>query len=336
MSPTNTSVYKNSTIHQLIEEWEQLENNHEIEHKKLSIIEQFEALLKIDVPAHYFSNNKIQKYDYFLSQNARQALYYFLLTFGLLEDCAGSYLFGSTLFSLIPGLSAPILALASLMFVGLSSIFFLSFQGTFLKDALDIPYTSSDESIRLALYTQHLQTTIVINKLLATIYMMQVNSILYDDYIKLATLLNDNIALKDKTLSTYPKSLVKDVCEKGLLAFGALSSIAGSYFMANIIISLLAPVLIGTPIGCAIIAVITLASLIINFAMGMSSIVRLVHPNFEMHHALKKDLALFQTTYPEELKRSTLIKGRFFERTLTADPCRQRDVIEHTPLAVPA
>lgn len=332
-------IDKQLTIHQLIEEWVTLttinteENKLDIERQKLRIIEAFQALISVDLPAHYLANNSEQKSDYFLPQRVREIIYYFLLIFGLFEDCAGSYLFGSTLFSLIPGLSAPWLAVASLIFVGLSSVFFLAFQGTFLKEALEMPYTSSDASTLLELYTKQLHMTIAINKLIATIYMMPLDNALYDDYIQLATLLNKNLELRHKKLETYEQSMLKDICEIGLLAFGAISSIAGSYFMANIMISLLAPMLIGTPIGWAIIGMTIIASLIINFSMGTSSIVRLVHPDFDVHQTLKKDLASFQATYPEELKKTASIKGRFFEKAPQVSVCTQTDTMDEVPTA---
>lgn len=333
MLVSHTPIDKTRTIHQLIQEWEQLapinaENRLAIEHQKLHIIEAFEALIKKDMPTEYMLCMQEPQLDFSSSQTIREILYYFLLVFGLFEDGAGSYLFGSTLFALIPGLSTPMLAIASLIFVALSSTFFYAFQATFLRDALGIPHANNDAGTLLKYYTNQLHTIIAINKLLTTIHMLPLNNTLYNDYIRMLTLLNEDLRVKHSEMGTYNKSTLKNSLEVCLLAFGAVSSIAGSYFMASTMINLLTPVLVGTPIGWAIISMTIFAGLVLNYAMGVTSISRLVNPDFEVYQTIKEELSFFKTAYPDDLKGATFIKSRFFERQPMADACTQTEDTE--------
>ena len=59
--------------------------------------------------------------------------------------------------------------------------------------------------------------------------------------------------------------------------------------------------------------------------MGATSTARLINPEFDHYQTLKKELALFQTTYPEELHTVRNIKHRFFERKPMQDASTQTD-----------
>ena len=234
-------------------------------------------------------------------------------------------MFGSTLFALIPGISNPVLLVASIAFTVLSSVLFYAFEVTFLKDALGIHYKNTDVALFVEIYTSQLKTTISINQLLTTIHMQEVKNSVYNEYIQLTNLLNQDLRSKHAAIGPYPESILKKILKVGILAFGALSSIAGSYFFANALLTVLAASLVGTPVGWAIIGLTVLAGLGFYYAMDATSMIRLANPAFDKYHLLKKELEQFKDIYHDDLNLVTSIKDRFIEKKPTQDMYTQTE-----------
>jgi hypothetical protein len=277
----------------------------DVEKQKLQVMQDFEKIL-----SQYLLSNANQKNNcpvenddskLFLNQTFRYFLYYFILLFGMFESIAGSYLYGTALFALIPGMSSILIMTVSLIFTALDAIFFYSFQVSFLKDFLKIPNNSSDFIKSIETYTMQVETVISINKHIANIHMLNVDDAVYNKYIELITLLNNDVFDKQDEMLPYPESMVINILKISLLIYGAISNAASSYFFANAILILIAAPLMCTPIGWIIPVLTILSSLVFYYAMSATSLTNLVTPGCDEYQALQQNLELFQSKYENHL-----------------------------------
>ncbi len=274
------------TIAQLIQAYESLLVDDKdgtqltIKKQKLEIIQATERQLK-KVLQHAMSVNlqedevDAEEGASALQQIARNIAYYFLILFGLFQDIAGSFIFGTTLFGLIPGIAQPFLTIAAIIYTALDSILFYAFEVSLLKDALGIPYSSNNLEEHIDAHRQQLKLASTINDDLSTLPAVTMDPGLYEQYTTLAILFNQDLRTQDAAMSDYQESVSKTILKVFLVTFGALSSIAASYFWADSIMSLWAASIIGTPIGWAMIALTVIAGLGYYYAMGGSSMVQL-------------------------------------------------------------
>lgn len=285
----------------------------DLEKQKLKIIQDFEKILNKIIPQENVLSVNKDNSVFSLSQTSREMLYYFVLIFGMFESIAGSYLFGSTLFSLIPGISDTVHLIASIVFTALDSILFYAFEVTFLKDCLGIPHDDTDFTQSIETYSSQLSTTITINKLLATIYMLDVDNVLYDQYINLTKLLNDDLRIKQGKMKPYPESMLTNILKMVVLVYGAISNVAGSYFFSNAMLNMVAASMVGTPLGCTLVVLTMLCGLGFYYAMGCTSMINLVTPGFDQYQALKTGLGLFKVNYHDDLTHVKSIRDRFVQ-----------------------
>lgn len=283
----------------------------ELEQEKLRLIQDFEKIFLDIVPQNFDLIQKKNPGQFVLSLTYREILYYFILIFGLFESVAGSYLFGSTLFDLIPGVSALGHMMLSTVFTFLDGIFFYAFEVTFLKDALGIPYDRSDFMQHLETYTGQLNTTIQINQALATIHMLNVDDDTYDEFINFTHLLNEDLYAKQALMSPYPQSMWTYILKIVVLVYGAISNAAGSYFFSNAILSTAAASLVGTPLGWSIVVLTMLCGLGFYYAMGGTGIINLVTPGLDQYQALQAGLDAFKPHYQDHIGSIELIRGQF-------------------------
>lgn len=325
-------INETSTVRQLIDVFELLSkesdqiNILDIEKQKLHIAQLFEIIIKKEIPRQYIMPTLPKEtIKHSLNQTTRTFLYYFLLIFGMFECVAGSYLFAAELFMLIPGISNPVFIMATLIFTILSSVLFYAFEVTFLKEVLGIPYDDTEFAQLIETYSEQLKTTITINQLLSTIHMQNVDSSTFDEYRELVTLLNKELRNKPNNMPSYPESTLKNILNAGVLAFGALSSIAGSYFFVKSMMMMVASSMLGTPIGWTIIALTVLSGLGYYYSMDAISMIRLAHPVYASYETLKKELNLFKEHYPDDLDSVKSTKDRFSEKKQTEEASTQTD-----------
>ncbi len=303
-----------------------------IKKQKLEIIQATERQLK-KVLQHAMSVNlqedevDAEEGASALQQIARNIAYYFLILFGLFQDIAGSFIFGTTLFGLIPGIAQPFLTIAAIIYTALDSILFYAFEVSLLKDALGIPYSSNNLEEHIDAHRQQLKLASTINDDLSTLPAVTMDPGLYEQYTTLAILFNQDLRTQDAAMSDYQESVSKTILKVFLVTFGALSSIAASYFWADSIMSLWAASIIGTPIGWAMIALTVIAGLGYYYAMGGSSMVQLVNPDYENYQELRQESAEFRDKYSDDLQRISAIK-KIHHRHPTREMDTQTDPIE--------
>ena len=293
-----------------------------ISDEKLRLIQRFNTIINNHIPLRLRPKPLDEKSsDALLQQTCRQIFYQFLLVFGLFQDALGSYLFWSALFILIPSISNPVLIIASLAATALSSILYYAFQVTFLKDAFDLPQDHTHLGLLLSNYSLQLETTTAINEMLSSIWMLPIDNAIYDEYIQLLTLLNQDLRCRHAAMGAYTETAFKKVLKSCTLAFGALASIASSYFTVHLLMSLVAAPLLGTPIGWVILILTVVADLGYYYAMGATSMARLINPDLDHYQTFKNNLDDFNSSYPDDLTEIRTIKQQhyFFKEQLQSD-----------------
>lgn len=277
--------------------------------QKLRLIKRLETMINQHVPLQFRPKPTHEKNNTALLQETCQQLFYqFLLVFGLFQDAIGSYLFWNALFLLIPSISNPVLVVVSLFCTFLSSILYYAFQVAFLKDAFNLAHDDTDLGLLLASYSSQLEAIIAINQVLSSMWMLPIDNAVYDEYAQLLTLLNQDLRDKHATIAAYTETTFKQILKASTLAFGALASVASSYFTSNLLMGILAASLVGTPLGWALTLLSIVADLGYFYALGATSMAHLINPDLDNYQTFKNNLSEFNATYQNDLTEIRSIK----------------------------
>ena len=298
-----------------------------VEAEKRRLIHAFETMVHQDIQRHPqpLPHENALFYEA-VKQYGRDMLYYFLLLVGLIQNAATSYVFWSEFFVLIPAISNPTMVVFLSVFNTLFAGFlFYSFEVTFLHEALGMPNTNTAFSQLLALYSEQLNTSRAVLQILTSFHMLSVRLAQYDGYIQLMTLICQDFRIKHEAMGCYPESFWESLLKVIALAFGAFSSIAGSYVAVNALLTTLAASWVGTPLGWGLMMIAIVVDLGFYYAMGATSTARLINPAFDNYHDLKKELGLFHSTPLNDLRTIRSMKTRFFEQKSSQDACTQTD-----------
>ena len=302
-----------------------------IEKQKLAILKVAEKQLKSLL---HQSNNKGNKAkdgepkppESRFKYLSRRVSFYFLLIFGLFQDIAGSYIFSSTLFALIPGITLPGVIIASICYTFLDSILFYAFEVSLLKDALGIPHASTDTEALIHTYEEQISLTKSLHDELSSMHVLELETLTFERFQQLTQLSSEDLHAKHQSMGEYQESTLKKIFKYALLSFGALSSIAASYFWADSILGILGGGLIGTPVGWGLIALTIIAGLGYYYAMGGTSMIQLVNPDYEAFQTLKISLSDFQEHSEDHLERISQLRQAYFKQP-TAEKAIQTDPI---------
>lgn len=308
------------------------------ERLKLNFLKQNEEALKkklsLDI-ALAKAETKIPRYKRLIYR----LTYSFLLLFGLIEQASGSYIFALALFGIIPGISRPLLIGLSIIFTVLDAILFFAFEVSFLKSALKgtlgFPLSETKANSFIDAYLEQLTLATSLNAILSSTHALTLDVEELDHYLKLSALINKDLLEKQKKFGSYQESLPKKILKWGVIIFGALSSIAGSYFMAISLLAAISASLIGTPLGWALIALTIIAGLGFYASMNAKGMSELINPNKLKFNELKKDFSTFKPKSEADIAaimslRQSLIKKPVASAS-TQTECVEEPVI-HPPV----
>lgn len=287
----------NSSIADLITAYEELhanlrtENQLHIEIEKLHIIFCVELKLKREIlqPEMLGRIEVLQQQTFF-----EKILYYILMILGILHSAIKSYMFGSGLVALIPALSSPIRILLSLFYVCLQTILFYGFDISLLKNRFG--FSGSNTNLYRFIDTLIEQASAIntINRLLSTVLVFTMDDESKADYGRIVKLFNQDFQRKYQTLQANDSSIYRKIAVIGMVGFGIISTIAGSYFMTNSLLTFYAANLIGTPWGWAIIALFVSIELGFYYAMGATGIINLINKDYKNVNKLHREFSIFQ------------------------------------------
>lgn len=320
------SVYEQQPLPQLMAEFRELDivlDNQEYETRKLIILKIIEQRLrtKLNRPIVPMVEQSAIVSDH--KQAIVQFVYKFCLVFGCFEKAAGSFLFGSNLFALIPGISHFSLYTLTIIYTLLDALLFYAFEVSFLKKALGVVFPEHGACILNATFSDQLQTTIEINLMLnrrESIDWEIENAKEYEVYCDAAKLFNHHLLKKHATMKEYTTSTWKRCIENGVVLFGAISSVADSYFVAKTALLTLHISFMSSPIGCALVVAIVVSALVFYYAMGARSMSKLINPDRKSYNALRDGLGLFRSEYEYSAPyRSKYLKHTNAGSSLTTD-----------------
>lgn len=283
----------------------------DFEMRKLNFLQDIEAKIKKETQQSAIDKGCNPSEKSPVKRRVLSVFYYFMVTFGLLQYISGSYLFAMALFSLIPKISNPLVIVLSMLFTVLDSILFYALEISYLKDALGITseHGKNTESL-INIYSKQLNVTCSINQLLTSTDSLTISQASYNEYIKFAELFNQDMKMKQKNLENYHETIWKKLLKWGVLCFGFLSSIAGSYFWASSFIEVVAISLMGTPIGWCFIILTTIAQLGFFYTMSSKSMVELVHPELAKFELYKEALEQFQAKDRHDFEKIASMQRR--------------------------
>lgn len=294
------NIYKHHSLEVLVDEFKKLDeklNNQEHEERKLIILKLLQDRLrqKLNLTQEPMHISAAVISDY--KQNIVQFIYRFCLVFGCVEKAASSFLFGSNLFILIPGISHFSLYILTTVYTLLDALLFYAFEVSFLKKALGVVLTNNSACLLNETYQEQLSTTIEINIILNRRETFDWDAKEYAEYCKAAKIFNTHLLKKNTEMKDYVTPTYKLFLEKGVILFGALSSIADSYFMAKTALLTLHISFMSSPLGCALVVAMVVSALVFYYAMGVKSMSELINPDRKSHNALREGLTLFSNEY---------------------------------------
>ncbi|PJD92883.1 MAG: hypothetical protein CK424_04765 [Legionella sp.] len=283
--------------------------------QKLRIIKRIEAQLSERLPSLARAAP-----DTALPTNAYQQVllklaYGFCMVFGFFDKAASSFLFGSNLFAAIPGLSRLSLLVLTSIYTLLDAFLFYAFEISFLKEALHIELVDDSACALNKIYMEQLDALVNINIMLHRRETFDWDAEIYSQYCQCMTAFNTHLIHKQSTMQDYVQSRLSTAIEYSVMTFGALSSVADSYFMAKTALLALHVSFMSSPLGWAFVVAMVASALVFYYAMGVQSMSKLLHPDRDSFYTLKTGLTLFKDRYEDSSPYTPEIAS---QRLLTA------------------
>lgn len=292
--------YEDVSLEELIAEFRILDavlDNQEFETRKLMILQRVEQQLQQQMryPIIHVVEVSHEVNDY--RRLLCKFTYQFCMTFGFFEKAAGSFLFGSTLFALIPGIGSFSLYALTTIYTLLDAMLFYAFEVTLLRKSFGIIFSNQGACLLNETYAQQLKTTLAINLILDNRETVDWHLDTYLTYCEAIKIFNGHLLRKHNCMGDYMRSQSRIYLEYGVVMFGGLSSIADSYFMAKNALLALHISFLSSPIVCVLVVAMVVSSLVFYYAMGAKSMSKLVNPDRKSFYALKNNLTLFQQKF---------------------------------------
>lgn len=293
------AMYERQSLMELMQEFQNLSKQSDIqehETRKLSILKIFEERLlkKAQQPVITIPITAPKSFE---QQAFIKFAYRFCMLFGFFEKAAGSFLFGSTLFALIPGINQFSLYALTVIYTLLDALLFYAFEVSFLKKHWGMGFSDNGKSLLNKTYIQQLEVLTVINIILNSRETFDWEQKEYREYCVALKHLNQYVIKKHSTMGEYASTPTRVAIEKGVIIFGALSSVADSYFMAKTALLTLHISFMSSPLGWALVVAMIVSALVFYYAMGVQSMSKLVHPDRKSFYALKDNISLFKQKY---------------------------------------
>ncbi|MBP7400112.1 MAG: hypothetical protein KA954_11030 [Chitinophagales bacterium] len=287
------NIFRNYQI--LIQNTKQ-ENKLKYEKLKLQIICHIERSIEekiqpSNVRQEVLNNHGLSKFAII----CKWGVYYLLTILGIIKNAARNYIFITTLLVLFPSLTQIVTLVASLLYILFDTVVFSGFEHALLKNVLGIPANYTELELIFSIYAEQLFHMKKLFRLLL-IYENLAGSSSAIQYRDICNLFYQDLNQKISQLNTeYTRFRIALIIL--MVAFGAISSIAGSYFMMSIILKTFAAGLIGTPLGWAIVFLGILTDLGFYYVMGASGMMRLINGDIEKSRDIKQKFNAFNHDY---------------------------------------
>ena len=237
--------------------------------------------------------------------------YQILKSASIIKHGLTSYIFGKNLFILIPGLSQIGLIVASLMYTLFDAVLFLGFEISLLKQSMNLkqPHLSSIYNL-----LQQIQILSSLHLHLSSIQFIQCFSKQeYEEKYTICSQFTEEVKQKYHELMHTQQNLLANISYFLLMSVGALSKLAGSYFLSESLIKAFCPLLIGTPWSSIFIGFMVSTSLGFYFFVSSKSIQNFLQPEQKYLQEVKSSYHQFEQTN-QHLNHNHLVTTFFFEK----------------------
>jgi len=276
------TIYAEQPLPDLLSAFNQLSavlDNKDNEMRKLAILRRIEKEIsdKFQQPIQIITTTSASQLEEDKSA-LQQSAYYVCAVFGFLQRAAGGYLFSSSLFALIPGITYTPLAVLVTLYIILDNLLFYAFEIAFLRKYFQRAISEKTDASLNDVYAQQLEATEHIYKMLDSRETTLWAAEEYKSYLDCLIAFKADLCGKQERIEEYVRSPLKRGIESGLLYFGVFTSIADSYFMVKMTLLALHLTLMSSPL-CWIFAVgILLSSSILYYAMTVKSMSKMINP----------------------------------------------------------
>lgn len=329
----NVDIYQTWESSALIREFESLTvykkrhaENIEKELKNLAIIREVAARIEKKSSRLGMHTDTSLDVSSTYSELLARPCYLLILSFGILQRAVGSYLFGSTVFLLIPHISSPVLIALSMFFVALDSLLFYAFEVSFLKSIMGIKDEQTGLGLLNQIYLEQRASAKKINRALNNVDSLEWNDHERQVFMRCKNLFNDHLLEKLNSMQAPQRSWAMGCLEYAVVAFGAFSSIVDSYFAFTVLhIAFL------TPIGFIVALGMAIAGLALYYGMGVQSVNKLINPDLESFEVLQEKLSKFKAEFSAgENPSQPVSRYRVFQSNRDGDKkpsCSRKDVL---------
>lgn len=293
-------VYDNYSLEELLCEFKRLTNHTETqdqETRKLIILKRVERHLDnqfynpiVPIPVANQQSNKT--YEAIL-----KLAYQFCMVFGFFEKAAGSFLFGSNLFAIIPGINHFSLYALTFVYTLIDALLFYAFEVSFLKKALGVVFADNGACLLNKTYIEQLKSVEVINEILRSADTLDWAQGTRATYRECVAVFNAHLLEKHERIGCYQQTSFRMGVEYGVALFGGLTSIADSYFMAKNALLLLHLSFASSPLGSFLVVCMVVSALVFYYAMNVKSMSDAVNPDRKSYYALKEGLSMFHNNF---------------------------------------
>jgi hypothetical protein len=289
----------------------------ETENQKQQILKEILAELNKEAPSPF---RQLEQAEHMLryTQKTRMYAYYILLSFGVLEDVANSYFMGSALFLLLmPTLSSSMLFMASLVYALIEGALFYLFDSYELRTALDVQDPHFSLPILLNQFETQVKLATQLNQHLSMMCTLSMSDESYRTYLYFLNLLSDDLEKKMIQMQRKNDRVSHQIFRCAVMLFGAISSLAGSYFMVTTLMSLVCLPMLTTPLGLAVIVLTMGLGLAFHYFMDTTSLTRVINPEYEKFESVKEALASYHSTYPKQPEALLNYRARYKKTNYT-------------------
>lgn len=223
----------------------------------------------------------------------RKALFGFLIIIDITFMCIGGFLGATSLLQMIPGITSVTTALVAGLTTAIESLMMYSIFKPMLQQGLGIPVNPPKETLS-NYYGQRLELTEKVNSKMVNNghYTFEKSPELYQSYAGILKTINKD--MKKTTLTSFNEPSYKKVGRYCLSGLNLILSMAGTYFGTVMLLTAISPLLLGTPVGWAIIGTFILAHLISKLVIRQNSIFNLLNPSAHRHEEIRNKLLQFE------------------------------------------
>lgn len=275
-----------------------LANDASLTHQEKLVIEEYKLQLmksvQQDFKQRYGKKEKKEIEEIKSTSKWRLGLFFLIILFDLIPMAVGSFVGMTSLLSTVPGFTDLLVYGCSAFVSGIEALMFYAVMSPLLKASLGITPEDTTEPL-LKTYESKITIAENLNAMMTNELEHTHKALPHSHYKQYALVMNQfNKDIASTKIAEFKEPLYKKVLRSGLSFLNFMLNVSGGYFMANMLLSIVAASLVGTPIGWAIIGIIVAGGLIGRFVVRSNSMFEMLNPRSKRHQEIHKKLEAFE------------------------------------------